>query len=49
LIAGAVVGAGAVVVGCWWIYPPAGMIVAGLLVLADVIHSATRQPGDREQ
>jgi fatty acid desaturase len=28
----------AIVYGAWQVYPPAGWIVAGLLVLADVIH-----------
>ena len=28
----------AIVAGCWWIYPPAALIVGGGLVLADVLH-----------
>lgn len=32
--------------GCWWIYPPAALIVVGVLLLLDVIHSQARNRDD---
>lgn len=49
LMAAGLTGAAAIVVGCWWIYPPAGLIVGGAFLLADVVHIVRRQPsGDDE-
>jgi hypothetical protein len=38
----------AIVVGLWWIYPPAGLIGGGALVLLDIIHGRmrARRPDD---
>jgi hypothetical protein len=48
LLAAGLVGAAAIVVGFWWIHPAAGLIMAGALLLADVIHIACRRDtGDK--
>jgi hypothetical protein len=38
--------AGALIVaGAWWIYRPAGLIVAGLLMILDALDSRRKKPG----
>jgi hypothetical protein len=49
LVAG-VAAAAAIIAGVWWIYPPAGLIVAGVLLGADVVHIVrSRRPSAKDE